>query len=345
MSKMKWVMKQYWRIGTIRALASLALGMLVLGRYYYIHIPILQDLAWIGAITLGVILIFVFLGIGWYYDSRARMWSQKVQVAIERDPYSYLPNLKNLALEFPVFYSVLETMKKVLQKGGHQSGALKDLIGYMDSWFQSAPVKSDITSAEKRTSEFMKNHFFSADYEPSQQRIPIRSRIKLGFETQLLRMTWIQSLTGLVQDVLIFGALYVLVLFPDSPDEIRLFLAIFGISMPLLIALAILGWFYDRRLRVWSVDTAVKIERNPYSYVAEPYIYSRIFPFFYAILKTFRDMFVSKGIKHDQLSESIDYLAKYFNLSVTETQDLQAARELRKSLGVLFTKNDKGSVP
>ena len=73
MSKAKWIMKQYWRVGTIRALLSLALGMLVLGKYYYIYIPVLSDLDLAGALILGTVLMILFMVVGWIYDDKAKL--------------------------------------------------------------------------------------------------------------------------------------------------------------------------------------------------------------------------------------------------------------------------------
>ena len=96
-------MKQYWRVGEIRALSALAMGMLVIGRWYYGYIPILQDWGILGALILGAFLFSGFLAIGWAYDIKARMWSQSNQVSVEKNPYSYVPNFKNAAFEYPIF--------------------------------------------------------------------------------------------------------------------------------------------------------------------------------------------------------------------------------------------------
>lgn len=342
MSKAKWIMKQYWRVGTIRALASLALGMLVLGKYYYEYIPILSDLGWIGAITLGIALILVFLGIGWLYDQKARMWSQKVQASAERNPYYYVPNFKNLTMEYPIFYTLINTMQSVIARMGYDSEKIDDLTQYMKGFFQSKPDKKDIRESERRGASFMEKHPFETTKVEGDSRVPVRSRVKLAFETQMLRITWIQSLTGLIQDVLIFGALYVLIIFPSASNELRLFLAVVVISLPLLIVLTLLGWYYDKKLKIWSVDTAVKIERNPYSYVAEPYLYSRVFPFFFAFFTTVREIFRVKGISHKEVDETLEYLTKYTELSVSRTQDLKTAQDLRISIGALFQDAKQG---
>ena len=343
MSKLKWIMKQYWRVGTVRALASLVLGMLVLGRYYYIYIPVLSDMEWIGAVTLGIVLIFIFLGIGWLYDQKARMWSQKTQVAVERDPYYYVPNFKNLAIDYPIIYTLIGTIKGVMNRSGLGSKSIDDLAEYMGQFFRSAPNKKDLLESQNRAERYIQGYPFKPTRDEDTSRIPLRNRIKLAWEVQILRVTWIQQLTGLLQDVLIFGAIYVVVVFPGIPPEQELLLAVLAISLPMLIVLTIFGWYYDKKLKAWSADIAVKIERNPYSYVAEPYLYSRIIPFFYAFLKVLRDALRVRGAEYREVEEIISYLSKYSNLSVSRTQDLQGAQDLRKTLGVLFQENENRS--
>ncbi|MHA1960590.1 MAG: hypothetical protein ACW99U_10175 [Candidatus Thorarchaeota archaeon] len=341
MSKAKWIMKQYWRVGTIRTLTSLGLGMLVLGKWYYVYIPVLQDMGLIGALTFGTLLFFFFLGLGWLYDQKARMWSQKLQTTTERNPYTYVPNFKLIAKEFPIIQVLLHSVRGVLKETKESTSTLDDFTRYIDSFFKTKPIKKDIFSAEEKALEFIDEHEFSPDEKMEKGRISLRSRIKLGFETQLLRFTWIQSLTGLLQDVLIFGAFYVLIIFPWVPVEHELFFAIFGISLPLLVILTIAGWYYDKKLRVWSVDTAVKIERNPYSYVAEPYIFSRFLPFFFTYLKTLQKILIKKGQVCPEIIESLEYFEKYSQLVVSRDEDLWNALKIRKSLGNLFEDIEK----
>lgn len=340
MSKIKWIMKQYWRIGTIRALASLGLAMLVLGKYYYSYIPILSDLGWIGAITLGIALIFVFLGLGWLYDQKARMWTQKTQAVVERNPYYYVPNIKNLTMEYPIFYTFIRIMRDLSVQIGYDSENINHLVEYMEEFFKSKPRKKDIRKSQDAASIFMdRQPFTHSSSEGVESDRPISSRVKLGFETQMLRLTWIQALTGLIQDVLIFGVLYVVVIFPAAPSDMYLFLSIFVISLPLLIFLTALGWYYDKKLRVWSADQAVKIERYPYSYVAEPYLYSRVFPFLFAFFTTMREVLKAKNSPYEEVDKILNYLAKFSNFSVSRIQDMREAQLLRESLGTLFQKN------
>ncbi len=72
-------------------------------------------------------------------------------------------------------------------------------------------------------------------------------------------MNWIQSLTVLFQDVLVFCALYVTLLFPDQVVDglvplNYLMLGILFLSLPLYLFLIAAGWYYDKKLRVWSAD-------------------------------------------------------------------------------------------
>jgi hypothetical protein len=95
-------MKQYWRIGTIRATLALAMGMFSLGKVYYKDIPFLFEMGVVGALIMGTILVLAFLGVGWLYDEKAKLWNEQIQVQTERSVYQYIPNYKNYGFDYPV---------------------------------------------------------------------------------------------------------------------------------------------------------------------------------------------------------------------------------------------------
>ena len=336
-------MKQYWRVGAIRALTSLGLGMLVIGRMYVAYVPILQDMGFFGAILFGTVLFFIFLGIGWLYDIKARMWTQKLQASRERNVYQYVPNFKDRAIDFPLIYALIHTIRNVFRKTNQSTENIDDLIIYMEGFFSGKPVKRDIDNAKMKAKEYWRAYQFQKLEEEDSKKSPWNSRIKLAFETQMLRLNWIQSLTGILQDVIIFGALYVLILYPGVPFEFELFFAIVGISLPLLFVLLVAGWYYDKKLQLWSPDMTVKVERNPYSYVAEPYLFSMVLPFFYTYLLTLRSVLAKKGSNTTDIDEFLKYLSEYCNLRVSKDEDFKGAYEIRKSLGTLFKASDSGS--
>jgi hypothetical protein len=340
-SKTKFIMKQYWRVGTIRALLSLALGMFVLGRQYYVHIPILEDLGLLGALILGTLLVLLFMGVGWWYDVRGRMWSPKIQAITERSPYQYIPNFKSMTYDYQVYYATIATLRRILAKTGVDDTSISDLSNHVGTFFDRKVTRSDIFGAEPDALEFNKKHTFVEGQEFEKKRVPISSRLKLGFETEMLRLNWIQSLTGLFQDVLVFGALYVTILFPEQVTDglvpiDYLFLGILFLSLPLFFGLVAAGWYYDKRLRVWSADFIVKFERNPYMYVPDPRNGIVEIPFFLILFRTLDNIFEKKNLDRTELRKIIQYLERYQQFDASVDQNMEDARTLRKELDVKF---------
>ncbi len=334
-------MKQYWRVGTMRALLSLALGMFVLGKGYYIYIPILADLGLLGALFLGSCLVLLFLGIGWWYDEKGKMWSPKLQAAAERNPYQYVTNYKALTYDYQAFYAIIATMRKVLRKTGIDSTPIDELSKHIGAFFDRKVQRSDIFGAEKEALTFNRKHTFIEGQKLRKKQVPISYRMKLGFETQILRLNWIQSLTGLLQDVLVFGALYVTILFPAQVTNglvpiNYLILGILFLSLPLFFGLTIAGWYYDKKLRVWSADIVVKFERNPYMYVPDPRNGVMEIPFFLVLFKTLNNLFENRNLDRRELQNMIQYLETYQQFNASVNQNMEDARDLRRNLDVKF---------
>lgn len=344
MAHKKWIMKQYWRVSEIRVLASLGMGMLVIGKLYVEFVPILQDWGVFGSLTLGASLFGLFLFLGWIYDTRIRMWSQQNQAIIERQAYYYVPMTSTLAFEYPILYTMIQTLNGVSEKLGIPKHALERLTKYLQDYMMLPAEKDAIDYTIESSEDFLRNCPFSDEGDEEKKSIPFTSKIKLAWEVQILRLTWIQSLTGLFQDVLIFGILYVFIIFPFASDDNAALFAIVGISMPLLVVLVALGWIYDKKLRVWSADSAVKIERNPYSYVLEPAQLSFSIPFFYSLLDTLFKTLRSQGLDTSGVERIIRFLNQYVTLESSRDEDLIAARNLRSSVGSLFMEeNEDGS--
>jgi len=341
LSKAKWIMKQYWRVGTIRALLSLALGMFVLGRQYYGFIPFLEPLGIFGALILGTVLVMVFLGIGWAYDEKGKFWSPKVQAGAERNPYQFIPNYHNTAFDYPALYAVFASLRKTFEKTGMDTSSLDRMSLYLDDWFHRGVNRSDIFGAEA-VAEKIAPERFDETIEKRRKGIPIGARLKLGFETELLRLNWIQALTGLFQDVLVFGALYVTIIFPTVVVDglvplPYLMVGILFLSMPLYLGLTAAGWYYDKKLRVWSVDYAVKVERNPFSYVPDPRNGIIEIPFFIALFKPLNTLFKKMNLDNSELEKIIEYLETYREFSAADDKDMAEARALRKNLDVRWS--------
>jgi len=341
LSKSKWVMKQYWRVGTTRAWMSLGLGMFSLGKIYYVYIPSLVDLGLLGALILGGGLVLLFLGIGWLYDAKGMMWSAKLQAAAERNPYRYVPDLRSFAIDYASTNAMLLTIRSVFLKLGLDVTFLEESIEYLDSYYGFNENKKDIVTSERMAAEFMKTHPLFREAVFKLGKVSLGARIKKWFEVQILRLSWVQQLTGMAQDALVFGAIYVVFLFPDATTGNvvplnYLFMGLILISLPLFTLIATIGWLYDRKLRIWSVDTAVKVERNPFSYVAEPRLYSLTMPIYYTLFETLREVFATTGVEATEVQRILDFMDDYGCFRVSKESDMRGAINLRKSFGETF---------
>ncbi|MHA2150167.1 MAG: hypothetical protein ACXAAN_16130 [Candidatus Thorarchaeota archaeon] len=340
-------MKQYWRVGAIRALASLALGMFVLGRLYYEYVPVLQDMGLIGALILGSALVLLFMGFGWIYDVKGRMWSPQAQAGVERSPFSYVADYRSYAVDYAVFHSVLTTLKGIQSRLDFDTESIDDILRYLGGFFDRGINRKDIFSASGDAKDFMQDHPFSPLSAEAEKSVSLGGKAKHAFQVQMLRLTWIQSLTGLFQDVLIFGTFMIALIYFEGSGVVSgivpfqiLIIGIFVISLPLFLILATLGWFYDRKLQIWSPDLMVKVERNPYTFVAEPRLHIMILPAFFAVLETMREVLLSVNADTSDIDRILSYIEEYGKLDVARDEDMARARELRKSYGALFKSED-----
>lgn len=342
MSKIKWFMKQYWRITAIRAWMGLALAMFSLGKVYSEQIPSLNALGLIGALILGSVLVLIFLGIGWLYDVKARMWSPMNQASIERDPYRYIPNYKTYAIDYPAIYAILDVMQQVLSKRGISSGALNDAKSYLHRYFNRSPEREDIVDAQEDCNRFFEDNPFLGS-TGKRKKVGLKGKAKLEFEVTKLRLSWIQDLTGLFQDALVFAAVYVVWIFPGVATNGVvpigfLIIGFFLLSIPMLFVVTSIGWYYDKKLRVWSPDMIVKVERTPYTFVAYPRDYAIDLPAQYAILEVLREVLLKLKIDASELDSILSYLFDYFDLKASREKDMQKARIMRREYGQVFVK-------
>ncbi len=86
-------------------------------------------------------------------------------------------------------------MSKVLRKNSVDSKAIDGLSKHVGTFFQRKVTRADIFGAEPDALKFNRTHTFVDGSELGTKHVPITSRLKLGFETELLRLNWIQALT------------------------------------------------------------------------------------------------------------------------------------------------------
>jgi hypothetical protein len=276
------------------------------------------------------------------------MWSAKMQVAAERNPYRYVPSPREFAFNYATIYAMLGTLRSILLELHLEVTSLDDSIKHLDTYFRLRENKKDMVAAEEEGKDFMKTHPLSQVSMDDRGNIGWRAKVKMAFEVRLLRLSWIQQLTGMMQEALVFGAIYVVFLFPDAavgnivPIN-YLFLGLILLSLPLFTLVAVIGWLYDRRLKIWSVDAAVKVERNPFTYVAEPKLHGVTMPIYYALFGILKEIFIATGIETTEIHEILSFLDRYRGLSVTKESDMECARSLRKSFGDTFGSSERVS--
>ena len=173
-------MKQYWRVGTIRAIVGVILGMLVLGRYYYKFIPYFNSLSpsILGAILLAGVFLIVFLIAGYIYDVKAALWNEQTQITTEKNPWQYVPQPRLFQIEYPIFYVMFDTLRQLFTKKGISTQKIDETVMYLDEYFNRLPDRrSDLLNAEAIAADFMRDHPF-IESSSTQLHIRLRTRIK-----------------------------------------------------------------------------------------------------------------------------------------------------------------------
>ncbi|MHA2360069.1 MAG: hypothetical protein ACXAB5_07330 [Candidatus Thorarchaeota archaeon] len=227
-------------------------------------------------------------------------------------------------------------------KVGLSTDSMEDVENYFAGYFTRRLNRKDIFSTEQVASDFMQRHPFKESDASVKHKIGIRAKLKVGFQLHIIRVNWIQAITGLMQDTLVFAAIYALVLFPMLTDPTQIMLIqIFIVAIPLFFVLTVLGWYYDKRLKVWSADTAVKVERNPFAYIPSPREHIIDLPFFVVLFKTLKLMFNEIGLDTTNLEKQIKYLEEYILLDIVRDEDMKKAREMRSEFGNPFPQTPK----
>ncbi|MFW9805314.1 MAG: hypothetical protein ACFFFK_01135, partial [Candidatus Thorarchaeota archaeon] len=265
---------------------------------------------------------------------------------VERNPYSYVPNFKELAFNYPVMYTLFSMFKDLFEKYGINSQTFDDTVSFLGEYYKQGATKEGIESVYGASEELFGKHPFPQEEDAMDRAsVPLGSRLKLGFQVEKTRLNWIQALTGLAQDALVFGIFYITLIIPDTyvGDTIPLdymVLAVVFISLPLFFVLTAIGWYYDKKLQVWSPERMVIVERNPYSYIPEPRFYVFEAPMLYTFFKMLKDITSKENIVIPELDRVIQYFSDYSSLSILRDEDMKTARRMRQSFGKLFERNE-----
>lgn len=162
----KWIMKQYWRLVTVRGIWNLFYGILLLAIAYYMYLPFFYDMGALGPFALAFVLFMTFLIIGYLYDRVFVMWGPQQEVTIERNPFSFVPQPQDHIFWFPAYAGLLEASAQLADVFDLDKANIEDTREYFDKLQKFSPINSeDIDKAIKHRKEFVEKHPFKSIIE------------------------------------------------------------------------------------------------------------------------------------------------------------------------------------
>jgi hypothetical protein len=161
----KWLMKQQWRIVQIRGIWSLFYGILLLAIAYFEYIPFFVDMGTLGPFVFAVLILLVFLVLGYVYDRILVMWAPSQEVSMERNPYQYVPAPKDRVFWFPVYSALLDASEKIADKYDLDKSAIKETRQYYAELEKLRPERNeDIDKGARLRRSYLNQHRFSDFY-------------------------------------------------------------------------------------------------------------------------------------------------------------------------------------
>lgn len=158
----KWLMKQQWRVVQIRGIWGLFYGILLLAISYYEYIPFFVDLGNYGPFVFAGMILFVFVILGYIYDRVLVMWAQSHEVAVERNPYQYVPSPKDHVFWFPLYSALLDASERLAKEFDVDTNLIKETRAYYAQLQKLRPERSeDIDKGIELREEFVRDHLFS----------------------------------------------------------------------------------------------------------------------------------------------------------------------------------------
>ena len=157
----KWLMKQQWRVIQIRGIWGLFYGILLLAVAYYEYIPLFVEMGAIGPFVFAGIILFVFVILGYIYDKVLVMWAPSQEVAIERNPYQYIPSPKDHIFWFPIYSALLDVSEKLADEFYLDKSTIQETRKYYSELQRLAPErKEDIDKGIELREKFIAKHPF-----------------------------------------------------------------------------------------------------------------------------------------------------------------------------------------
>ena len=156
----KGFMLQLWRIQQSQALISVFFWALTLAGVFYLNYfhPLFVKIGLpateiaLGTMILFLVIVLVFLLMGFIYDRFLRLWREQTDVVVERNPYakerlmpkeivfwkrSSLAMMKELAKKDGEIQKDIDFMEKWIAKSMVDYKELREAVETMEQWVQS----------------------------------------------------------------------------------------------------------------------------------------------------------------------------------------------------------------
>jgi hypothetical protein len=163
-------MKQQWRILQIRGIWGVFYGTLILAGLYVEYVPFFNDMGVLGPFVFAVVILFVFLILGYIYDRVFVMWAPSQEVTQERNPYMYVPSPKDHIFWFPLYATMLDATEELAKKVGADTSAVRETREYYGKLQALRPERNeDIDEGIRLRQEFISKHPFSDVFDGKEE--------------------------------------------------------------------------------------------------------------------------------------------------------------------------------
>lgn len=132
-------MKWRFRVDQARMLFGLITFAAILAAQYVEYISVLNNLGLWGVLIFTVIIFIVFVIGGYIYDRIFKLWTETQTVAVERNPYTYVPNPKELIFNWGMWAYLANSINQIADKLDIELDAAPLARKHMEEYYRLNP--------------------------------------------------------------------------------------------------------------------------------------------------------------------------------------------------------------
>lgn len=142
-------MKWRFRLDQARMLFGLITFAAILGAQYIEYISVLNNLGFWGVIIFTIMIFFTFIVGGYVYDRIFKLWSETQTVAVERNPYTYVPNPKELIFNWGMWAYLANSINQIADKLDIELEAAPLARKHMEEYYRLNPRTPNFVEKSK----------------------------------------------------------------------------------------------------------------------------------------------------------------------------------------------------